>query len=224
MSAPLASPGERVNRVATLRPTMRGSMHRSAVPAAVCLAVLLAIRAPGAGARAALIVYAACVIAMLTVSAIYHSPRLAASERRRLRRLDHSTIMLAIAGTYTAVIVLAIDGTTRLVLLAVVWAIAAVGVTIRMFWLDAPPGLVAVVYLAAGWMLIVDPPAFLHGMSGVELGFLAAGGALYTAGAIVYALRRPNPWPASFGYHEVFHALVVAAALSHWLSIFLLAG
>ena len=209
---------------AILRPSMRGTFHRGSIPVAVVLTVILAVRAPSGGARAAVLVYGVCVTAMLTVSGVYHSARLAAGKRRMLRRLDHSMILVGTAGTYTAVIVLGLDGATRVVLLVIAWAIAAVGVAIRMLWLDAPSGLVAAVYLVAGWQILLDLPAYASALTGAELALLAVGGGLYSIGAGVFALKRPNPWPAVFGYHEVFHALVVAAALAHWCSVFLLTG
>ena len=207
-----------------LRPALRGAIHRSSVPVAVCLAVLLAVRAPSGGTRAAAVVYGVCVVAMLTVSGIYHLPRLFARDRRLLRRLDHATILVAIAGTYTAVIVLGMSGVTQTVLLAMVWTIAIVGIVLRMVWLDGPTVLGGVVYLGFGWFLIVHPVAFVQALNGVELALLATGGLLYTAGAVIFARGRPNPWPTTFGFHEVWHACVVAAAFCHWMSIYLLAA
>jgi len=207
-----------------LRPSLRGALHRWSVPVAITLTVLLAVRATGAGDRAAVLVYGLCVTAMLGSSGVYHSARFAHRERRFLRRLDHSMILVGISGSYTAVIVLALSGTREVVLLSVVWGLAIVGVTIRMRWLDAPSGLVAAVYLAAGWQMLLDLPAYEEALSAGELALLAVGGGLYTVGAIIYAFKRPNPWPTVFGYHEVFHTLVVAAALCHWVAIWLLAG
>ncbi len=207
-----------------VRPAMRGSFHRASIPVAIALTVLLAVRAPTGGARAAVLVYGICVTLMLAVSGTYHARRLAHRERRMLRRLDHSMILVGIAGTYTAVIVLALDGATRVVLLVVAWGIAAIGMAIRMLWLDAPSGLVAAVYLIAGWQIALDLPAYVSALTGAELTLIAVGGGLYSVGALVYALKRPNPWPAVFGFHEVFHLLVVAAALSHWCAVFLLTG
>ena len=204
------------------RPAMRGAMHRAAIPVAVVLTVVLVVRAPSGGERAAVLVYGICLTAMLTVSGIYHSARLAPRERRVLRRLDHAMILVGIAGTYTAVIVLALDGTTQAVLLAIAWGLAVVGMAIRMLWLDAPSGLVAAVYLVAGWQLLLDFPAYAEALNAAETALLAVGGALYTVGAVVYALKWPNPWPRVFGYHEVFHTLVVVAALTHWVAVFLL--
>lgn len=207
---------------AVLRPALRGSLHRASVPVAVVLTVVLAARVDTAGRRAAVLVYGACVTGMLAVSGVYHARRLWHCERRLLRRLDHTMILVAIAGTYTAVIVLALDGATRVVLLCVAWALVVVGAVIRMCWLDAPSGLVALVYLVAGWQLLLDVPAYVGGLDGAELVMLAAGGAAYTVGAVVFALHRPNPWPAVFGFHEVFHALVVVGAACHWVAVLLL--
>lgn len=207
-----------------LRPSLRGSMHRWSVPVAITLTVLLAVRAGNAADRAAAIVYGLCVSGMLATSGLYHSARFAARERRFLRRLDHSMILVGISGTYTAVIVLALTGPVEIVLLSVAWALAVIGVTIRMRWLDAPSGVVAAVYLVAGWQMLIDLPAYEAAMTAAELSLLAVGGGLYTVGAIIYAFKRPNPWPAVFGYHEVFHTLVVAAAMCHWVAVWLIAA
>jgi hemolysin III len=198
-------------------------MHRSAVPVAICLAVLLVGRASTGEERVAVIIYGVCVVAMLTVSGIYHLPSLFSRDRRLLRRLDHSTILLAIAGTYTGVIALSMSGSTAAVLLVIVWFSAAVGIVVRMVWFDAAV-LGGFVYLGAGWLGVVYPTAFVSALAAVELSLLAAGGLLYTAGAVMFACRRPNPWPATFGFHEVWHACVVAAALCHWIAIYLLVG
>ena len=207
-----------------LPPALRGSLHRWAAPIAVALTVLLAVRAETGGARATVIIYGVCVSAMLTVSATYHARRLFDRPRRVLRRCDHAAIFLAIAGTYTAVTVLALDGATRVVLLALAWLIAGFGVAIRMMWFDSHPALTAAVYLVAGWMILLDLPAYLAALSGSELALLAVGGGLYTLGAVVFALKWPDPWSHIFGYHEVFHAFVIAAALTQWFVVFSLAG
>jgi hemolysin III len=206
-----------------LRPTLRGAIHRSSVPVAVCLTALLAARAPSGGTRAAAIIYGVCVIAMLTVSGVYHLPSLCTRDRRLLRRLDHATILVAIAGTYTGVIVLGMSGVTQAVLLALVWTVAVAGIVLRMVWFDGPHVLGAAVYLGAGWFLMVNPTAFMRALDGASLALLVAGGLLYTVGAAIFALGRPNPWPTTFGFHEIWHAFVVAAAFCHWLSIYLLA-
>jgi hemolysin III len=194
------------------------------VPIAAVLFAVLAIRASGPADVAAVVVYGMCVTGMLAVSATYHSGRFSPPATALLKRLDHSTILLAIAGTYTAVIVIGLDGTTRLVLLLVTWVAAVIGISIRMFWLDAPYPLVAAVYVVVGWLALIDLPAYLDALTPGELALIVLGGALYTAGAVVYALHKPNPFPATFGYHEVFHALVVLAALAQYVAVFSLAG
>jgi hemolysin III len=206
-----------------LRPALRGALHRSSVPVAVCLTVVLAARASTPGTRAAAVVYGVCVVAMLTVSGVYHLPSLFHRDRRVLRRLDHSTIVVAIAGTYTGVIAIGMDGGTRVSLLALVWAMAALGIVARMLWFDAQV-LAGAVYFGLGWFGAVHPTAFLDALDSTELAFLVTGGLLYTVGAVLFALKRPNPWPATFGYHEVWHVFVVAAALCHWTSVYLLAA
>ncbi|MGH9187527.1 MAG: PAQR family membrane homeostasis protein TrhA [Acidimicrobiales bacterium] len=202
-----------------LRPRLRGVLHRWAVVIFAGLSAGLFVAAEGAGSRTAVAIYGVCVTAMLGVSAVYHSGRLSPAAGRRLKRVDHATILLAIAGTYTAVTGLALDGTTRVVLLVVGWLAALVGIAIRMIWLDAPYPLVALVYLVVGWLPLVDLPAYLRALSGGQVAWVVLGGLLYTAGGIIYALHRPNPWPTVFGYHEVFHALVVAGAAAHYLAV-----
>ena len=205
-----------------LRPAMRGSMHRWSVPVFVVLTVILCVRVDTGGQLAAMIVYGTCVTAMLAVSGTYHARRLAHRERRLLRRLDHTMILVGIAGTYTAVITLALDGTTRVVLLIVAWSVAVVGAAIRMLWLEAPSGLIALVYLVAGWQMMIGIPAYTAALDAAELTMIAVGGGLYTVGAVVYAAKRPNPWPALFGFHEIFHTFVVLAAACHWVAVLLM--
>lgn len=207
---------------AALRPALRGSMHRWSVPVAIVLTVIVAVRVDTGGQLAAMIIYGVCVTAMLAVSGTYHARRLAHRERRFLRRLDHTMILVGIAGTYTAVITLAFDGTTRVVLLAVAWSFVVVGGAIRMLWLDAPAGLIAAVYLVAGWQALLDIPAYVDALDAAELTMIAVGGGLYSLGAIIYSLKRPNPWPAVFGFHEVFHTCVVLGAACHWVAVLLL--
>jgi hemolysin III len=202
-----------------VRPRFRGTLHRIAAPTGAVAFVLLALAAETAGATIAIAVYGVCVTTMLAVSGTYHSPRISDTTRRRLKRVDHSTILLAIAGSYTAVTVLALEGGAEVAMLVLCWAFAIAGVVIRMLWLDAPRPLVSAVYVVTGWLLVFDLPGYLDGLNGVEFALLAAGGLLYTVGAIVYARKRPDPWPATFGYHEVFHTLVVVAALCHYLAV-----
>lgn len=202
-----------------LRPRFRGVIHRWGAGAFILLFIVLSLVAYDRGSRLVVVIYGCCVTAMLTVSAVYHSGRLSPKATRLLKRIDHGTILFAIAGTYTAIIALALEGTSRVVLLTVVWVAALIGIAIRMLWLDAPYPLVAVVYVVVGWIALVDIGALLRALSGGQMALVMTGGLLYTAGGVVYGAHRPDPWPAVFGYHEVFHTLVVGGALAHYLAV-----
>jgi hemolysin III len=205
--------------VIEVRPSWRGVLHRWAAVVFLPLFVLLVVLADGGSDRLAVAVYGLGVTAMLGVSAVYHSGKLGPVAARRLKRLDHSTILLAIAGSYTAVTALSLEGDDKTRMLVIVWVAAIIGITIRMAWLDAPYPLVAVVYLVVGWIALVDLNGYRDALSGLEISLVVLGGLLYTAGGVVYALHKPNPRPATFGYHEVFHALVVAGASAHYLAV-----
>jgi hemolysin III len=206
------------------RPRWRGVIHRWAAVVSVPMFAALVVAAPAGIDRLAVGVYAFGIVAMLTTSAVYHSGRLKPTTRSWVRRLDHSAILLAIAGSYTAVATLALTGSARRTLLVAVWVAAGIGILIRMLWLKAPYPLIAVVNLAVGWCALLEIGAIVEALSGVELALLLGGGILYTAGGIVYAIGRPDPAPEVFGYHEVFHSLVVAAALAHYALVWSLLG
>lgn len=201
------------------RPRLRGTIHRYAAGVSAVAFVTMVAVAPDGAARGWLAVYGVGVTTMLAVSAVYHSGRLSPGGTRVLKRVDHSTILLAIAGSYTGLAGLALEGGARVLLVSLVWGFALVGVAIRMLWLDAPYPVSAAVYVAVGWAALVDIDGLAAALTGVELALVIAGGALYSVGAVVYALHRPNPWPATFGYHEVFHALIVVAAAMHVVAV-----
>lgn len=204
------------------RPRLRGVIHRYAAFAFAIGFTALIVAASDAADRGWVGVHGLSIVTMLAVSAAYHSDRRSEAARRVLKRIDHSTILLAIAGSYTGVVGLGLDGPSRRWLLITVWGVAIVGVAIRMLWLGAPYPLVAAVYLAVGWVALVDVSAIAASLTAVELGLVVAGGALYTLGALVYALHAPNPWPRTFGYHELFHSLVVLAAAAHFGAVALI--
>lgn len=206
----------------TVLPTWRGTMHRWSAPIAAALTVLLAVQPQTAGSRAAVIVYGCCLVTMLTASGIYHLPRWRPAVKHVLRRIDHATILLCIAGTYTGVIATSMVGSTRNGLLALTWTTAGIGMLLRVFWFHAPGFVLAIVYIGTGWLLAFRPGAFFDALTAGELALLAAGGLTYTVGAIILAAKRPNPWPRTFGYHEVWHTCVVVAAACQFLSIFLI--
>ena len=205
-----------------VRPRWRGVIHRWAAIAFAPVFLGLLAAAPDGASRLAVGVHALGVVGMLAVSATYHSGRLSPPAFRVFKRLDHSTILLAIAGTYCAITVLALHGGDQTKMLWVVGVGAAAGAAIRMAWLDAPYPVVAAVYLVVGWSALADLPAYARGTTAAELALVIAGGILYTIGGVVYALHRPVLAPATFGYHELFHALVVAGAACHVAAVALL--
>jgi hemolysin III len=202
------------------KPLLRGVFHQWAFVAAVAAGVTLVALAEGVRERTAVWIYAGSLAAMFGASALYHRGRWrSARVRIWLRRLDHSTIFLLIAGTYTPFALLAFDGAAADLVLVVVWAGAAAGLLLNLFWIDAPAWVAAIVYLALGWVGVLTLPQ-LFDRAGVAAGVLViVGGCLYTLGAVGYALRRPNPWPAVFGFHEIFHILVVAAAATQFVAV-----
>ena len=135
-----------------------------------------------------------------------------------LRRIDHSTIFVFIAASYTPVALLLLHGTTQALVLGGVWLGALAGVTLSIGWIDAPRWLSAATYLALGWVALLAMPQLIDTLPAAPLALIAAGGVLYSIGAVVYATQRPDPWPATFGFHEVFHAFVIAAAATHVLA------
>jgi hemolysin III len=195
------------------RPTWRGLTHQWAFFAAVVAGAVIVVLAPDGRARLALSIYAATVMGLFGVSALYHRiPWRSAVARAWMRRADHAMIFLVIAGTYTPFALLVLKGSMATAILVTVWAGAAVGIVLKLVWIHAPKWLAAGAYVALGWVAVAAFPQLLERAGVMATVLLAVGGLLYTAGAVVYALRRPDPVPAVFGYHEVFHALVIAAA------------
>lgn len=202
------------------RPRLRGVFHQWAFFVAVAAAATLIVLASGAQETVAVSIYGAALAAMFGASALYHRVRWkSASVRAWMRRLDHSTIFLFIAGTYTVFALLAFDGSTTWIVLAAVWAGAAAGMFLSLVWIEAPKWIAAIVYLALGWAGVIAAPDLFSGAGVAAATLVAVGGVLYTVGALTYALHRPNPWPATFGYHEIFHVLVVAAAAVQFVAV-----
>src|SRR5262245_25703514 len=194
-----------------VKPRLRGLFHAGAFLAAVPLGVLLVLKADGSVERVAALVFAISVVTMFGASALYHSPNWTETPRRWLRRLDHLGIEGLIERTHTQLGLLVLDGPWRNVMLAIVWSGALAAIVLKLAWLDAPTWLSAVIGVALGWVGVVVAPLLVEeiGLGGMSL--VLAGGLAYTAGAIVYAVHRPDPFPAVFGFHEVFHVLVIAA-------------
>jgi hemolysin III len=202
------------------KPRLRGVSHQWAAIFAVPLGGALVIAAEGSRARVAVAVYAISLVALFAVSAVYHRVDWrSVVARRRMRRLDHSMIFVLIAATYTPFAVVAIRGSAGLAILVAAWAGALGGVVVKLVWISAPRRLVVATYVALGWIALVVIPQLVGPIGAVGLALLALGGLLYTVGGVVYALQRPDPAPGVFGYHEVFHAMVIAAALVQYAVI-----
>jgi hemolysin III len=193
------------------KPVLRGVFHEVAAAAALAAWVLLVATAPAGVAKGAAAVYGGTLFVLFATSALYHRPNWPPRARMVMRRLDHAAIYLLIAGTYTPFCLLIGGGTGR-AMLAVAWGGATLGVLQSVLWIRAPKAVSAAIYLALGWVVLPVVPALLRALGPGALALLAAGGLAYTMGAVVYATRRPDPFPRVLGYHEIFHALVVVAA------------
>ena len=207
------------------RPRARGWIHLYSAFGAGLMGVTLVILAAttvGAGAAVACAIYAVTLLGLFTISATYHRHTWVSQRARTwMKRADHSMIFVFIAGTYTPISVLALAPPTRTWVLAAVWTGALGGVVLKMFFPHAPRWVGVPFYLAVGWVAIFVLPDLTRGGGVAALVLLLAGGVLYSLGAVFYATRRPNPWPATFGYHEFFHAAVTLAAICHCVAIWL---
>jgi len=180
---------------------------------------LLIVGADGASRRAAAAVFASSVEVCFGVSALYHRVTWTPDLRRWMRRIDHAGVYLLIAGTYTPVCLLVLNGAWRIVVLAIVYAGAAAAVALKFAWVDAPKWLAAVLGIALGWAGVAILPQLATRLNPAAVALLGVGGLAYTAGAIIYARRRPNPMPTVFGYHELFHALTIVAVACQYVAI-----
>ena len=206
------------------KPRLRGRLHQAsfvfAMAAGAVMVTAAALTSHSALAIVSISVYAATVLGLFGISALYHRwPWRTDRSRAMMRRLDHSMIFVFIAGTYTPVAAIALTSPARLWVLAVVWAGALGGVALQLAWPGAPRWVGVPIYLALGWVAVFVLPDLLHQVGVAALVLLLCGGALYTVGAVCYAVKRPDPWPATFGYHEFFHAATVLAALLHYVAI-----
>jgi hemolysin III len=208
-----------------VKPRLRGWIHEGAFPVSVLAGAILVLAASDGRARVALAIYAVSLSALLGTSALYHRVNWKRpSARMWMRRLDHSMIFLLIAGTVTPFALLVMEGPIADAILIAVWAGAAAGIVVELVWTNSPKWASVAVYLAVGWIGALAFPAIVA-EAGLGAGILIAlGGLFYTVGAVIYAMQRPDPKPAVFGYHEIFHVLVVAAAAAHFVAIALYAG
>jgi hemolysin III len=201
------------------KPRLRGVLHQAAFAIAVGLAPLLIVGADAGRARFAAAVFAGSVAACFGASALYHRVTWSPRARLWMRRIDHAGIYLLIAGTYTPVSLLVLRGAWRPVVLTIVWAGAAAAIVLKFAWVAAPKWLAATIGLALGWVAVVALPQLIAKADPAAVILLVTGGLAYTAGAVVYAVRRPDPAPAVFGYHELFHALTIVGVACQYVAI-----
>jgi hemolysin III len=207
---------------ADLKPTWRGWIHAATFPVALIAGIVLVTVAQGPAAKWSCAVFAVTSLLLFGNSALYHRIDWKPKTKAVFKRIDHANILLLIAGTYTPIAVLALPTGQAVLLLSLVWGGAIAGILFRVFWINAPRWLYVALYLVLGWAAVMYlPQLWLANIAMVVL--VAIGGLLYTGGAIVYAMKRPNPWPGHFGFHEIFHVCTVLAFLCHWTAALLIA-
>lgn len=205
-----------------LRPSWRGWIHAATFPVAIVAGIVLISLAQGAPAKWASAVFMTTSLLLFGNSALYHRFDWKPRTKAILKRIDHANILLLIAGTYTPLAVLALPTDQTVLLLSLVWTGAIAGIVFRVFWIHAPRWLYVALYLVLGWAAVMYlVPLFQANPAMMVL--VVIGGLLYSGGAVVYALKEPNPWPGHFGFHEIFHVCTVLAFLCHWTASLLIA-
>ena len=205
-----------------IKPTWRGWIHAATFPIAIVCGVVLIVFAQGGAAKWAAAVFMATSLLLFGNSALYHRFDWSPKVKVVLKRIDHANILLLIAGTYTPLAVLALPPEKGSLLLVLVWSGALLGILFRVFWINAPRWLYVALYLVLGWAAVMYMADLLVANAAMMV-LVIIGGLLYTGGAIVYALKKPNPWPGHFGFHEIFHVCTVLAFLCHWTACLLIA-
>jgi hemolysin III len=200
-------------------PRLRGVSHAAAFVVAVVGAVMIVWLAPAGQATVAAAIYGTALAALFGGSALYHRWPGPARFKPVLQRIDHSTIFVFIAASYTPIALIVLHGILSVVILAIAWVGAAAGVAFSLGWIHAPRSVRAGSYLTLGWLALIAVPQLVGELGVAPLVLLGAGGVLYSVGAIIYAGQRPDPWPRTFGFHEIFHALVIAAAGAQYAAV-----
>lgn len=204
------------------KPTWRGWIHAGTFPVAIALGVILIVMADGVAAKVSSAIFVASSLLLFGTSALYHRINWSPKVKAIFKRIDHSNIFLLIAGSYTPITVLALPPEKAVILLWLVWGGAALGVGFRIFWIGAPRWLYVPLYLLLGWAAMMFVADFFQA-NAVMMTLIFVGGIFYTLGAVAYGLKRPNPVPGVFGFHEIFHSFTLLAFLCHWMGIFLIA-
>lgn len=205
--------------IVEVKPKLRGVSHEIAAFIFPLIAIWPVLLAHSGSRRLAGAVYLVGMTGMYATSALYHRGAWSPPVKRRLRRFDHSMILIGIAATYTPVVGVGLGGSAGRIVLGLVWVLAGVGVVVRNAWLDAPPWVVAVVYLGVGWLAAGILPLLYTHLGLASFLLVLGGGCVYSLGAVVFSLHRPDPSPSIFGYHEVFHALVIVAGLLFYVAV-----
>jgi hemolysin III len=209
---------ERVREVKEeVKPKLRGWLHAGTTPLALAAGVVLIALSPTATTRVGSAIFASTALLLFAVSAIYHRGTWSPRTWAFLRRFDHSNIFLLIAGSYTPFTLILLHGAERIVLLAIVWTGAVAGLLFRVFWSDAPRWVYVPIYVGLGWVAIFYAHDFSSGGPAV-ITLICVGGGLYTLGGLVYGLKKPDPFPTWFGFHEVFHSFTIAAFICHYVA------
>ncbi|MGW4230641.1 PAQR family membrane homeostasis protein TrhA [Streptomyces sp. NPDC004980] len=206
-----------------VKPRMRGWLHAGMFPAVLIAGIVLVALTDSTRARVACAVYILSACLLFGVSAVYHRGTWGPVGEAVLRRLDHANIFLIIAGTYTPLTMLLLPESTGQPLMWAVWGAAAAGIAFRVFWVGAPRWLYTPCYIAMGWAAVFFLPDFMRTGGIAVLVLVVVGGLLYSAGGVIYGIKRPNPSPRWFGFHEVFHSLTLAAFIVHYVGISLVA-
>jgi hemolysin III len=207
---------------ADAKPTWRGWIHAATFPLAIILGAVLIIFAVGAPAKISSAIFVASSLLLFGISALYHRFNWSDRTKRLLKRFDHANIFLLIAGSYTPITVLCLPPAKATLLLWLIWGGAGLGILFRIFWIGAPRWLYVPLYVSLGWGALAFIVDFFHA-NAIMMTLILLGGLFYTVGAVIYGMKRPNPFPGKFGFHEIFHSLTLLAFLSHWIGIFIVA-
>lgn len=217
---PVAHGGEAPAPTEEIKPTWRGWIHAGTFPVSIAAGIVLITLAAGPVAKWAAVVFTLTSMLLFGISALYHRFNWQPKTKRALKRFDHANIFLLIAGTYTPIALLTLPREQGLILLVSVWVGALLGVGFRVFWIGAPRWLYVALYLALGWAAVMFIPDIFR-VNAAAMVLVVVGGLLYTVGAVVYGMKKPNPIPGVFGFHEIFHTLTVLAFLCHWAAALL---
>ena len=204
------------------KPTWRGWIHAGVLPLVIVGGILLVILANGMPAKITTAIFFASSLLLFGNSALYHRFNWSPKVKLTLKRIDHANIFLLIAGSYTPITWLALPQDKAILLMSLIWGSAVLGIGFRVFWISAPRWLYTPIYVAMGWGAIAFVVDFMNANAPMMI-LILAGGLCYTVGALVYALKKPNPFPGKFGFHEIFHTLTVLAFMCHWVAALLIA-